>query len=393
MAQQSALVYLDYAATTPVDRRVVDTMHPFFVEQFANPNSLDHRLGWDARDAIERARVQVAMLINASPNEIVFTSSATEAINLAIKGIVLSNRSKHHRLVTTTVEHSAVLQTCRQLEEWRLSTTEYLPVDSDGCLDLDQVEESMAANSSTMLSVMHANNETGTLYPINELASIAHRSGSLLMTDATQSVGKANVDVRASRVDLLAFSAHKIYGPKGIGALFIRGGLSRQELSPLIVGGGQEHGLRSGTENVAAIVGFGKACEITMAEQMEHAEALGDYQRDFELKLKALHPDVVVLSDQTKRLPSISNVSFPGVESKELIQELRGYAFSRQAACATSAAKPSHVLQALGRTEPQCRQAIRISFGKSFTNQANASLPSAQKLASDIAAAVSLLRH
>ncbi|OYP35456.1 cysteine desulfurase family protein [Rhodopirellula sp. MGV] len=389
------MIYLDYAATTPMDPRVADAMSPFQTQQFGNPNSRDHAMGWDANDAIERARSQVASLINASPEEIIFTGSATESVNLAIKGLafgrMIERLACRWTIVTTAVEHAAVRSTCQRLQQLGIAETVVNPVDRSGQLELAQVNAAIKRESTLALVAMHANNETGVLFPIDALAEITHQHDTYLVTDATQSVGKIEVDVREIPVDFLAFSAHKLYGPKGIGALYVRGGIEAIPLAPLIDGGGQERGLRGGTQNVAAIVGFGKACELAGKGLADYQAWLTEYHSTFEGTLIDLLPDVVVNGGDAARIPSISNLRFPSICGQELIREMQQLAVSQRSACASHPNQGSHVLEAMGQSPEDCRDAIRFSFGRDW-NCAAEEQPSAGVVAQIVADAVLSLR-
>ncbi|MCC9602688.1 cysteine desulfurase [Stieleria sp. JC731] len=379
-------IYLDHAATTPIDPRVLLEMQPFLADRFGNPGSRDHRFGWDANDAIEKARFQIANSINASPNEIVFTNSATEAINLALKGIAFANRKQQQRIVTSPLEHAAALQTCRQLQRHGAIDVDQVPVDTYGNIDLDWLNETAKRPSVFAIALMHANNEIGNLNPMEAITEIGIRNEALVFCDATQSFGKVAIDVRDMQVDLMAFSSHKIYGPKGAGALFIRGGIARIPLEPLVVGGRQERGLLAGTQNVPAIVGFGKACELAAEEMQQHQTELQRFQTQFEDRLRSLASDVSINGNVAYRLPSISNVQFPGVDAGELIRQMPSIAVSRRSACATKESSDNHVLRAMGQSPEASRSAIRFSFGKQFPEYRQQKT-SAQEIAAIVAAA------
>jgi cysteine desulfurase len=359
-------IYLDYCATTPVDERVFARMAPFFTEQFGNATSRHHAFGWDAREAVEAARLQVAALINARPGEMVFTSGATESINLAIKGVMQPHRGGSPHLITTAVEHSAVLNTCRFLEAQGVAVT-YLPVDHAGRIGLDQLEASITAQTR-LISVMAANNEIGTLYPLAEIGKIARRHGVLFFTDATQAAGKIPLDVVQQHIDLLAFSAHKIYGPKGIGALFVRGGDPVINLLPQTHGGGQEQGLRSGTPNVPGIVGFGEACRLALVVLPEESQRVLLLRNRLERALLACLPDIHVNGAHANRLPNLTHLAFDAVEGKDLVGAIHPVAASIGAAC-TRTAGPSPVLKAIGLTNDQAYASVRFSVGR-FTTEA-----------------------
>ncbi len=358
-------IYLDYNATTPIDRRVRDCMMPYLFGAFGNPSS-NHAFGREAAAAVEHARQHVARLINAQPDEIFFTGSATESINWALKGLTHSRQAADQTIVATTAEHKAVLEVCHQLEEQM--TVTYTPVSRQGNIDLRDLLRRATARRTLLVSVMLANNEIGTIYPIREAADIAHRSGALFFTDATQAVGKIPVDVRAANVDLMAFSAHKLYGPKGVGALFIRGGRSKIQLRPLIAGGGQEQGLRGGTHNVAGIVGFGEACRIARDEMPVEAARVAGLRNLLEDRLRSLG-NVSVNGDLQHRLPNTTNLCFHGVAATRLIQEMGDVAVSVRSACSSQTGTPSHVLKAIGLCDHCASSSIRFSLGRFTTEE------------------------
>ena len=357
-------IYLDYNATTPIDRRVRDCMMPYLFGAFGNPAS-NHTFGREAANAVEQARHHVARLVNAQPSEIFFTGSATESINLAMKGLAHSRQAVGQTIVASTAEHKAVLEVCRQLEEQM--TVAYVPVTRPGNIDLHELSRRAPMRRTLLVSLMAANNEIGTIYPIREAAEIAHRSGALFFTDATQAVGKIAVDVRAESVDLMAFSAHKLYGPKGVGALFVRGGRSKIALHPLIAGGGQEQGLRGGTLNVAGIVGFGEACRIAQEVMYDEAARLSRLRKLLEERLRSFS-NVSVNGDSQYRLPNTTNLCFHGVEATSLIREIGDVAVSTRSACSSQAGDPSHVLKAIGLCDRCVCSSIRFSLGR-FTTE------------------------
>lgn len=360
------LIYLDYNSTTPVDDRVLKTMLPLFSEKFGNAASRTHALGWVAEEAVKIAREQVAQLINCSEQELVFTSGATEAINLAIKGVFEAYQTKGKHIVVTATEHKAVLDTCKALEKKGAEIT-YLPVDREGLIDLNQLNNSIT-QSTILVCVMFANNETGVFQPIEQIAAIVHAKGSIFMSDATQAVGKINVDVQAEGIDLLCLSAHKFYGPKGVGALYVRRKDPRVALVAQIHGGGHERGLRSGTLNVPAIVGLGKACEIAKAEMWDDAQRISKLRTLLEQSL--LDSDgVFVNGSQKNRLPNVANLSFTGIKADSLITKLPDIALSTGSACSSAIAEPSHVLTAMGLSQEQAYSAIRFSLGKYTTEE------------------------
>lgn len=361
------LVYLDNHATTPVDPRVLDAMLPYFTERFGNPASRQHRFGWEAEHAIERARKQVAELIGASSEEIVFTSGATESDNLAIKGVAEMYAAHGDHIITVATEHKAVLDTCRRLEKQGKRVT-YLPVNRDGLIDLDQLRGAIT-DRTILISVMYANNEIGVLQPVREIGRIARARGVLFHTDATQAVGKIPVNVETDCIDLLSLSAHKMYGPKGVGALYVRGKNPRVQLAALIDGGGHERGMRSGTLNVPGIVGLGEACAICQREMAEEARRLAELRDRLLSRLRAELDDVYVNGSLEQRLPNNLNVSFAFVQADSLMMAMHDVAVSSGSACTSASAEPSHVLKALGIASELARGAIRIGLGRFNTRE------------------------
>lgn len=361
----SNIIYLDNNATTHLDPRVLEEMMPYLTHNFANANS-SHLFGVGAHEAVQKARLQVADLIGAEANEIVFTSGATEAINLAIKGFAEKYGEKGKHIVTVSTEHSAVLDTCRYLETKGFEVT-YLPVQSDGLIDLD-VFKSALRSDTILVSVMHVNNETGVIQDIKAISEFSHKNGSIFMTDATQSVGKIPVDVDDLGIDLMCFSGHKIYGPKGIGALFIRQRSSgRIKIPALLHGGGHEKGLRSGTLNVPGIVGFGKACELAGLDMNSSAKTIGELRDQLEKDLLEIG-GTSVNGSQKNRLYNTSNICFAGADSESLILGLSMakpmIAVSSGSACTAAVIEPSHVLFAMGNTHEQAFSSLRFSLSK-----------------------------
>ena len=355
------MIYLDHHATTPVDARVLEAMLPFFTEKFGNAASKQHRFGWEASDAVERARKQVASLIGAGTKEIVFTSGATEANNLAIKGVARATEGKRDHVVTVVTEHKAVLDPIATLgkEGWRVTV---VPVRRDGLVDVDEVASAITERTA-LVSVMAANNEIGVLQPLRAIADAAHAHGAWLHTDAVQAAGKVPFDVDAMDVDFASFSAHKVYGPKGVGALYVR--RKRVAIEAEIDGGGHERGMRSGTLNVPGIVGFGRAVDIArdeMPAEAERARTLRDRLLD---ALRSTVDGVTVNGDLGRRLPGNLNVSFDGVDGEALLVGLDDIAVSSGAAC--TQAEPSHVLMALGRSKEQALASLRFGIGRTTT--------------------------
>jgi cysteine desulfurase len=359
-------VYLDYHATTPVDPRVLDAMLPYFTERFGNAASRQHAWGWEAKDAVDAARAQVAALINASASEITFTSGASESNNLAIRGVVASQRARGTHIVTSAVEHKSVLDVCKGFAPDGCEVT-VVGVTPDGLIDLEALERAVRPGT-VLVSVMAANNEVGTVQPLAEIAAIAHAQGALVHTDAAQAAGKVPLDVIAADVDLLSLTAHKFYGPKGSGAIFIRKRKPKLELPAQIVGGGQEGGLRSGTVNVPGIVGLGRAaeiCRLEMADESRRLAALRD--RLLEGLRAKLGRTVVVNGTMSPRLPHNLHVSFAGIEGEGLLMALPDLAVSTGSACSSGSQAVSHVMEAIGATGELGRASIRFGLGRYTT--------------------------
>jgi cysteine desulfurase len=359
-------IYLDHNATTPVDRRVLEAMLPYFGERFGNASSSTHVFGWDADEAVDLARTQVAELIGASRGEVYFTSGATESISLAIKGICEGGASGKTHIITCATEHAAVLDTCRYLEGRGVEVT-YLRASPSGEISLELLADAITAQTR-LVCLMHANNETGVIHPLAGIARIAAAQGVLLMTDATQSAGKIPLDVHEMGVDLAVFSAHKLYGPKGVGALYVRRGLQKQ-LQPQVFGGGQEKHLRPGTLNVPGIVGMGKACEICAHEREAEARRLAGLRGLLESELLTIS-GVHVNGQEAPRLPHTSNLWFEGIDGSKLVRALPGLALSRGAACSSVTTEPSHVLKAMGLSDEQALAALRMGLGR-FSTEAD----------------------
>jgi cysteine desulfurase len=359
-------IYLDNNATTPMDPRVLEEMLPYFIEKFGNAASRTHAFGWEAEEAVDIARENVAELIGANAKEIVFTSGATEAINLALKGSFESAASGGNHIITVQTEHKAVLDTCKHLEKRGAEIT-YLPVDSNGLINLRDLEEAITSKT-ILISVMYANNETGIIQPIKEISDIAKRHGILMFSDATQAVGKIPVDVYANGIDLMSFSAHKLYGPKGVGALFVK-----RATAPIITaqidGGGHERNMRSGTLNVPGIVGFGKACALC-SEQMEYElQILKVLRNRFEHALYQIN-DSIINGVAVPRLPHCTHVTFRDLDGDRLILEAGSrIAFSRSSACTSATMEPSHVLQAMGIAVDTINNSFRFSLGRFTTEE------------------------
>ena len=361
-------IYLDHHATTPVDPRVVEAMLPYLGEEFGNASSSTHAYGWRAEAAVEDARGRIAAAIGAAePGEIVFTSGTTESDNLALQGVARAAPRGRDHLVTTAIEHHAVLDTCRALESAGFSVT-YVPVDANGLIDPHDVARA-SSERTALVSVMAANGEIGAVQPLREVAALCRERGVLLHTDAAQAVGKIPLDVRETGVDLLAFCGHKLYGPKGIGALYVRSGRPRLRLAPLLHGGGHERGLRPGTLPVALIVGFARALELCVEEmESEASRALALRERLWNRLQKDLE-GVQLNGHPQRRLPGNLNVSFAGTDAAALLVALDGVALSTGSACASGRAEPSHVLAALGLPPALARGAIRFGIGRGNTRQ------------------------
>lgn len=360
-------IYMDHHATTPVDPRVFAAMTPYFLEKFGNASSRNHSFGWEAEAAVEQARKEVASLIGAAPKEILFTSGATESDNLAIKGVAERYRERGNHILTVATEHSAVLGSCQRLEENGYGVT-YLPVDRYGRVDPEDVRKAIT-DRTILITIMWANNEVGTLHPIAEIGQLAHEKGILFHTDATQAVGKVPVNVAAANIDLMSFSAHKMYGPKGVGALYLRAKDPSVELAPLLDGGGHERGLRSGTLNVSGIVGFGATCRICREEMPAESERLRKMRDKLQEGLLSELDDISVNGHPTRRLPHNLNLSFAGVDGEALLVGLSEIAVSTGAACASAKRESSHVLRAMGVSEELAQSSLRFGLGRFNTEE------------------------
>jgi len=372
------MIYLDNNATTRLDPRVLDVMLPFFTEDYANAAST-HPFGLRAHEAVKLARQQVSQLLGCEPTELIFTSGATEAINLAIKGVVESYVDWKGHVITVQTEHTAVLDVCHYLEVLGCEVT-YLPVQANGLLDLDVLRAAIRPDT-TLVSVMMVNNETGVIQPIREIAEVAHAAGALFMTDATQAVGKLPIDVEALGIDLLTFSGHKLYGPKGVGGLYVRQRRPRRvRLAALLHGGGHERGWRSGTLNVPGIVGLGHAAELCRQSLADEAARLGTLRDELEAGLLAI-PGTRVNGSRAHRLYNTTNIQFEGCDSDALIMGLDGIAVSNGSACTAASLDPSHVLLAMGLDETAAFSCLRFSLGR-FTDAAE--LPVVQQAVAEV---------
>jgi cysteine desulfurase len=360
-------IYMDNHATTRVDPRVLDAMLPYFTEKYGNAASRNHEFGWKAEEAVETARGQIARLIHATPREIVFTSGATESDNLALKGVAEAYRAKGNHIVTQATEHKAVLDTSKRLEKSGCEVT-YLPVAKDGRIDLDNLRRAIAPKT-ILLSIMHANNEIGVLQPIAEIGAIAKEKNVIFHVDAAQSAGRVPIDVEKFGIDLLAISAHKIYGPKGVGALYVRRKNPRVELSPILDGGGHERGMRSGTLNVPGIVGLGKACEICEKEMTAENDRLRILRDKLKDAILSRLDDTSVNGTMEHRLANNLNLSFSGVEGDALLMGINDVAVSSGSACTSATLEPSYVLRALGVPEDLAHSSIRFGLGRFNTEE------------------------
>ncbi|HET9745856.1 MAG TPA: IscS subfamily cysteine desulfurase [Chitinophagaceae bacterium] len=359
-------IYLDHNATTPCDPRVVDAMIPYFTNNFGNAASRNHPFGWQAEEAVDYAREQVAKLIGADPKEIIFTSGATEADNLAIKGVFEMYANKGNHIITCNIEHKAVLDTCKHIEKEGGEIT-YLKVNADGLIDMQELEASIKP-TTILIAIMYANNEIGTVMPMKEISALAKKKGILVFSDATQAVGKIPVDVNKDGIDLMAFTAHKMYGPKGVGALYVRRKNPRVKVTAQMDGGGHERGMRSGTLNVPGIVGFGKACEICMNEMESEAKRLSALRDKLETALMKIEEAYINGSTQY-RLPHVTNISFKYVEGEGLLMGFnKEIAVSSGSACTSASLEPSYVLKALGLGDDLAHSSLRFGLGR-FTTE------------------------
>ncbi len=360
-------IYMDYHATTPVDPRVVEAMVPYFTEHFGNAASRNHPFGWEAEEAVEKARKQVADLIGANAKEIVFTSGATESDNLAIKGVAEMYREKGNHIITCVTEHKAVIDTCKRLEKEGYRVT-YLPVQKDGLVNLADLRNAIS-DKTILITIMAANNEIGVVQPVGEIGAIAKEKGILFHTDAVQAVGKIPFNVNELKVDLAAMSAHKMYGPKGVGALYVRRRNPRVLLSPLIDGGGHERGMRSGTLNVPGIVGFGKAAELCRLEMAADTQRLAGLRDLLNEKLHKGLDEIYINGSVDQRLPHNLNISFAYVEGESLLMGINDVAVSSGSACTSASLEPSYVLKALGAGDDLAHSSIRFGLGRWTTEE------------------------
>jgi cysteine desulfurase len=355
-------IYMDNHATTPLDPRVLEAMMPYLTTKFGNAASRNHQFGWEAEQAVETAREQIAKLIGASAKEVIFTSGATESDNLALKGAAQMYREKGNHVITAATEHKAVLDTCKRLEKDGLRVT-YLPVQSDGRIDLDDLRRAID-DKTILVSIMYANNEIGVIQPVAEIGAICRERGVFFHTDAVQAVGKIPVDVNQDNIDMASLSAHKIYGPKGMGALYVRRRGPRVQLVPIIDGGGHERGMRSGTLNVPGIVGMGAACDLAMKEMPQEACRLAGLRNRLRDRIMSRLDEVYINGSVEHRLPGNLNISFAFVEGESLLMGINDVAVSSGSACTSATLEPSYVLKALGAGDDLAHSSIRFGLGR-----------------------------
>jgi cysteine desulfurase len=355
-------IYMDNHATSPVDPRVLEAMLPYFMEKFGNAASRNHSFGWAAEAAVETAREQIAKLIGATAKEIVFTSGATESDNLAIKGVAEMYREKGNHIITAVTEHKAVLDTCKRLEKYGYRVT-YMPVQKDGLISLEDLQRAMD-DKTILVTIMAANNEIGVLQPWAEIGKLCHERGVLFHTDGVQAVGKVPIDVNKENIDLMSISGHKIYGPKGVGALYVRRRNPRVQISPIIDGGGHERGMRSGTLNVPGIVGLGKACELARLEMAEESKRMASLRDRLKDRITNRLDETYINGSMEHRLPGNLNISFAYVEGESLLMGINDVAVSSGSACTSATLEPSYVLKALGTGDDLAHSSIRFGIGR-----------------------------
>ncbi|HTC90187.1 MAG TPA: IscS subfamily cysteine desulfurase [Bryobacteraceae bacterium] len=360
-------IYMDYHATTPMDPRVFEAMKPYFLQTFGNAASRNHSFGWEAEEAVEKSRKQIASLIGATAKEIVFTSGATESNNLALKGVAEMYAEKGNHIITAATEHKAILDTCKRLEKQGVRVT-YLPVQQNGLVDLEQVQAAVT-DKTILISIMYANNEIGVIQPIAELGKIAKSKGALLHTDATQAVGKIPVNVIKDNIDLMSMSGHKMYGPKGVGALYVRRKSPRVQITAQMDGGGHERGMRSGTLNVPGIVGLGEACALCQAGMPEESKRMAFLRDKLMHKLQSELDETYINGTMEHRLPNNLNISFAYVEGESLLMGINDIAVSSGSACTSATLEPSYVLKALGAGDDLAHSSIRFGLGRFNTEE------------------------
>ncbi|HEV2021168.1 MAG TPA: IscS subfamily cysteine desulfurase [Terriglobales bacterium] len=355
-------IYMDNHATTPMDPRVLEEMLPYFTEKFGNSASRNHSFGWEAEQGVEQARERIAKLVGATAKEIIFTSGATESDNLALKGVAEMYKEKGNHIITAVTEHKAILDTCKRLEKYGYRVT-YLPVKGDGLVDLEDLKRAID-DKTILVSIMFANNEIGVIQPVEQIGAICRERGVLFHTDATQAVGKVPVDVNKQKIDLMSISAHKMYGPKGVGALYVRRKNPRVQISAMIDGGGHERGMRSGTLAVPNIVGLGKACELCMQEMPEESKRLAALRDRLRSRIEKDLDEVYVNGTMEHRLPGNLNMSFAYVEGESLLMGISDIAVSSGSACTSATLEPSYVLKALGTGDDLAHSSIRFGLGR-----------------------------
>lgn len=365
-ASQEQHIYLDYQATTPCDPQVLEKMIPYFCEHFGNPHSRSHHHGWVAEEAVEKARAQVAEIINADPKEIIFTSGATEANNLAIKGLSYFHKDKKNHIITSVTEHKCVLDTCRHLEQEGFEVT-YLPVDKFGLINLDDLRKAIKP-TTLLVSVMAVNNEIGVIQPLADIGALCREMGVYFHTDAAQAIGKINIDVNEMKIDLLSISGHKCYGPKGIGALYVRR-KPRVRLEAIINGGGQERGFRSGTLPTPLCVGLGEACVIAKEQMARERERISKLSKRFYDSLQAQLPSIFLNGHAEHRIPGNLNISFAYVEGESLLMGIKNLSVSSGSACTSASLEPSYVLRSIGVGEELAHTSIRFGIGRFTTTE------------------------
>ena len=360
-------IYMDYHATTPMDPRVFEAMKPYFLQTFGNAASRNHSFGWEAEEAVEKSRKQIASLIGATGKEIVFTSGATESNNLALKGIAEMYAEKGNHIITAATEHKAILDTCKRLEKHGIRVT-YLPVQANGLIDLEMLKEAIT-DKTILISIMYANNEIGVIQPMAEIGKIAKAKGVLVHSDATQAVGKVPVNVIKDNIDLMSMSGHKIYGPKGVGALYVRRKSPRVQITAQMDGGGHERGMRSGTLNVPGIVGLGEACAICNADMAEESKRMAFLRDKLRGRLESELDEVYINGTMEHRLPNNLNISFAYVEGESLLMGINDIAVSSGSACTSATLEPSYVLKALGAGDDLAHSSIRFGLGRFNTEE------------------------
>jgi cysteine desulfurase len=360
-------IYMDYHATTPMDPRVFEAMKPYFMETFGNAASRNHSFGWQAEEAVEKSRKQIADLIGATTKEIVFTSGATESNNLALKGVAEMYAEKGNHIITAATEHKAILDTCKRLEKHGIRVT-YLPLQTNGLVDLEMLKEAIT-DKTILISIMYANNEIGVIQPMAEIGKIAKAKGVLVHSDATQAVGKVPVNVIKDNIDLMSMSGHKIYGPKGVGALYVRRKSPRVQITAQMDGGGHERGMRSGTLNVPGIVGLGEACAICNADMPAESKRMAYLRDKLRGKLEAELDEVYINGTMEHRLPNNLNISFAYVEGESLLMGINDIAVSSGSACTSATLEPSYVLKALGAGDDLAHSSIRFGLGRFNTEE------------------------